>query len=203
MDGLWAQPLGSSGLLGRSHHGPGGPRAPSRASCDVGQRVPPDPLTPSSEPARPMVAARPVGRRDWGSWQGLGGLHTLASLEPGGPPTLKAVGLGCGRVGVGSFSVAATEPRPGNWLGEEQGGSLALQSRGCETRKVLLLGKRYMTSVLLGPEFCPPSLLATRHKSRGRGRSSREIRGCRPHFFSLRGPRSPSRVDAAWTQARA
>lgn len=40
---VWAQPpLGSSGLLGRSHHGPW-PAAPSRASCDRGHGVPPDP----------------------------------------------------------------------------------------------------------------------------------------------------------------
>lgn len=31
---------------------------------------------PSSEPARPTVAARPVGRRDWGVGQGLGGPST-------------------------------------------------------------------------------------------------------------------------------
>lgn len=50
--------------------------APGRASCDRERRVPPDPCHPGSEPARPMVAARPVGRRDWGVGQGLGGPST-------------------------------------------------------------------------------------------------------------------------------
>lgn len=90
---------------------------------------PPDPVTLAQTPPGPRQLLTQLAEGMEGSGRDSGAPPRAGLPEPGGPPTLKTVGLGCGRGWGQPFPEAAMEPRPGNWL-EEKGGSLALQSRG-------------------------------------------------------------------------